>query len=105
MFCAFNIWDNDINFISNTSDFSWLILADETNNIEIIGEFLFLYNWDFLLIAILLLLVAVLGPVYISQLNYPKITQATQKNAWNQLVRSKIEILQKNKDVFYKNKF
>jgi len=105
MFCVFNIWDNDINFISNTSDFSWLILADETNNIEIIGEFLFLYNWDFLLIAILLLLVAVLGPVYISQLNYPKITQATQKNAWNQLVRSKIEILQKNKDVFYKNKF
>lgn len=70
----------------------WIVLSQEASNIELLGEFLFLYNWDFLWIAILLLFVAVLGPVYLSQFSIYQYPTYKEKG-WVQMVRKKSEFL------------
>lgn len=94
MLCSLNVWSSNFGFLWRPRSISWIHLVSEANNIELIGEFLFLYNWDFLIIAILLLLVAVLGPVYISQIEkYKDGTLVKKQNAWEQIIRSKVEII------------
>lgn len=81
-------------FLYNTTlmDKGWIVIAQESSNIELLGEFLFLYNWDFLCIAILLLFIAVLGPVYLSQFSRVQYPLYKEKG-WVQIVRQKSEFL------------
>lgn len=81
-------------FLYNTTlmDKGWIVIAQEPSNIELLGEFLFLYNWDFLCIAILLLFIAVLGPVYLSQFSRVQYPLYKEKG-WVQIVRQKSEFL------------
>lgn len=93
--CSLNIWHENLNFfLTDSTNIFWIQIALESFNIELIGEFLFQYNWDFLVVAILLLLVAVLGPVYVSQIeNSQEQIQSEKQNSWEQIIRSKIEII------------
>ncbi len=81
-------------FLYNTTlmDKGWIVIAQEPSNIELLGEFLFLYNWDFLCIAILLLFIAVLGPVYLSQFSRVQYPLYKEKG-WVQIVHQKSEFL------------
>lgn len=92
--CAgFLIWEDSFNFLlfNNFNIFNWAIYPQNPNNISIIGEVLFHYLWDFLILAFFLLFVAIIGPVYISQLKPNSFFYTYKCKSWEQIIRAKVE--------------
>ena len=94
LLCAgYLMWDDAFNFLlfNNFSIFNWSIYPQNPTNISVIGEILFHYMWDLLILAFFLLFVAIVGPVYISQLKPNSFFYTHKCKSWEQLIRAKIE--------------
>lgn len=94
LLCAgFLLWGESFNFLlfNNFNIFTWSLYTQDPSNISVIGEILFHYLWDFLILAFFLLFVAILGPVYISQLKPNSFFYTKKCKSWEQIVRNKVE--------------
>lgn len=94
LICAgYLLWDEAFNFLlfNKISIFNWSLYPQDPSNILIIGEILFHYLWDFLILAFFLLFVAIVGPVYISQLKPNSFFYTYKCKSWEQIVRNKVE--------------
>lgn len=94
LICAgYLMWGDSFNFLlfNNFIIFDWSVYPQDLNNISIIGEVLFHYFWDFLILAFFLLFVAILGPVYISQLKPNSFFYTYKCKTWEQIIRTKVE--------------
>lgn len=67
-YIAFLMFSNDFFFFESSSK-EWVYFTLEVSNIELVGEVLYLYMGDLFILSSFLLLVAIVGPVYVSRLD------------------------------------
>lgn len=96
LICAgYLLWGEMFNFLlfNYISIFNWSLYPQNPTNILIIGEILFHYMWDFLIFSFFLLFIAIIGPVYVSQLKPNSFFYTTKYKSWEQIIRTKVEFL------------